>query len=167
MSSFRCAFAAVGSLVILCMSCATSSASKGKTDASANSKSAQDTKAPKTPPTLFERLGGLPAIEAVVADFQSNVAQDPTINAPFAVADLKLNRKRLTEFVCMATGGPCTYTGRDMTAAHKGMRVTHAQFDSVVAALVKSLEKFKVPEQEKSELLGALGPMRGYIVEVD
>ena len=166
MSSFRSAFAALGSLVILCLSCASSSASKRKAEASAESKPTQTSK-PAKPPSLFERLGGLPAIEAVVADFQSNVAQDPTINAPFAVADLKLNRKRLTEFVCMATGGPCQYSGRDMTAAHKGMRVTNAQFDSVVAALVKSLEKFKVPEQEKSELLGALGPMRGYIVEVD
>jgi len=117
--------------------------------------------------SLFERLGGMPAIEAVVADFIGNVAADERINAPFAVSDLKLLRQRLVEFVCVATGGPCKYTGRDMRAVHKGMGVTNAQFDALVGALVKTLEKFKVPEKEKSELLGALGPLREQIVEAE
>jgi hemoglobin len=119
------------------------------------------------PPSLFERLGGLPAIEAVVADFQQNVFADTRINAPFAVSDLMLLRKRLVEFVCFATGGPCIGTGRDMRAAHKGMAVTSAQFDALVVALVKTLDKFKVPAQEKNELLSALGPLREQIVELD
>lgn len=132
--------------------------------ASVEAKSDAGTPAPKS---LYERLGGQPAIEAVVAEFQANVAADPTINAPFGVADLKLLNKRLVEFVCMATGGPCAYTGRDMGAVHRGMKVTNAQFDSLVGALVKSLDKFHVPEREKSELLGALGPLRPVIVEID
>jgi len=117
--------------------------------------------------TLFDRLGGMPAIEAVIADFLGNVAADERINAPFAVSDLKLVQKRLVEFVCVATGGPCKYGGRDMKAVHHGMGVTNAQFDALVGDLVKSLEKFKVPEREKSELLGALGPLREQIVEAE
>jgi hemoglobin len=122
---------------------------------------------PAKPASLYERIGGLPAIEAVVTDFQQNVAADDRINAPFGVADLKLLHRRLVEFVCVATGGPCQYTGRDMRASHKGMGVTNEQFDVLVGALVKSLDKFKVPEREKSEILGALGPLRGEIVEVE
>lgn len=117
--------------------------------------------------SLYERLGGLPAIEAVVTDFVGNVAADERINAPFAVSDLKLLHRRLVEFVCVATGGPCKYTGRDMKTVHRGMGVTGLQFDALVEALVKTLDKFKVPEREKSELLGALGPLRGEIVEVE
>jgi len=117
--------------------------------------------------TLFERLGGMPAIEAVVADFIGNVAADERINAPFAVSDLKLLRQRLVEFVCVAAGGPCKYTGRDMRTVHKGMGITNAQFDALVGALVKTLEKLKVPEKEKGELLGALGPLREQIVEAE
>jgi hemoglobin len=117
--------------------------------------------------TLFDRLGGMPAIEAVIADFMGNVAADERVNAPFAVSDLKLVQKRLVEFVCVATGGPCRYGGRDMKAAHRGMGVTNAQFDALVGDLVKTLEKLKVPEREKSELLGALGPLREQIVEAE
>lgn len=126
---------------------------------------------PPEPPapsgSLFDRLGGMPAIEAVVADFMGNVAADERVNAPFAVADLKLVQRRLVEFVCVATGGPCKYGGRDMKAVHRGMGVTNAQFDALVGDLVKTLEKLKVPEKEKSELLGALGPLREQIVEAE
>ena len=123
--------------------------------------------APAADKSLYDRLGGKPALDAVIADFIGNVAADDRINAPFAVADLKLLHQRLVEFVCVAAGGPCTYTGRDMRAAHKHMGVTNAQFDALVGALVKTLEKFKVPEREKSELLGALGPLREQIVEAE
>lgn len=124
-------------------------------------------RADPAPGTLFDRLGGMPAIEAVIADFLGNVAADERINAPFAVADLKLLQKRLVEFVCVATGGPCKYGGRDMKAVHHGMGVTGAQFDALVGDLVKSLDKFKVPDREKSELLGALGPLKDQIVEAE
>lgn len=123
--------------------------------------------APAEPGSLFDRLGGMPAVEAVIADFIGNVAADERVNAPFGLTDLKLLQKRLVEFVCVATGGPCKYGGRDMKAVHHGMAVTNAQFDALVGDLVKSLEKFKVPEREKSELLGALGPLREQIVEAE
>ncbi|MBL8949475.1 MAG: group 1 truncated hemoglobin [Myxococcaceae bacterium] len=114
---------------------------------------------------LFERLGGKPAIEAVIDDFLGRVAKDERINAGFAVGDVPRLRQRLVELVCAGTGGPCTYSGRDMKSAHAGMRITNAQFDALVGHLVATLDKFKVPAQEKGELLGILGPMRGAIVE--
>ncbi len=115
--------------------------------------------------TLFERLGGKPAIEAVVDDFLGRVSQDERINASFAGAHLPRLRQRLVEQVCQASGGPCTYSGRDMKTVHAGMGITGAQFDALVGHLVATLDKFKVPEKEKGELLSVLGPMRGDIVE--
>jgi hemoglobin len=116
---------------------------------------------------LFERLGGQPAIEAVVADFMKNVAADERINAHFAVSDLDLLHKRLVEFICVATGGPCKYTGRSMLEAHRGMGVTKAQFGAIAEDLVKTLDALHVPEKEKGEVLGAIAPLSKDIVEVE
>ena len=113
---------------------------------------------------LFERLGGLPAIEAVVGDFIGNVAADIRINARFAKADIPALKQKLTDQVCQATGGPCTYTGHSMVEAHTGMNVTEEEFNAVVEDLVKSLDKFQVPAGEKNEVLTALGGMKGDIV---
>jgi len=114
--------------------------------------------------TLFERLGGMPAIEAVVKDFLGNVGADARINGRFAGTDLGHLEKMLDEQVCAATGGPCTYTGKSMAAAHAGMKVTDVEFDALVEDLAKSLDKFSVPAREKGELLGALGGMKSDIV---
>jgi hemoglobin len=119
--------------------------------------------APKKP--LFERLGGKPAVEAVIDDFLGRVAGDTSINAGFAVSHVPRVRQRLIELVTVGTGGPGTYSGRDMVTAHAGQGVTNAQFDALVGHLVATLDKFKVPATEKGELLAILGPMRGAIVE--
>lgn len=115
--------------------------------------------------SLFDRLGGKGAIEAVVDDFLGNVAGDTRIQARFALSDLKDLRNKLVDQICQATGGPCKYTGGDMKSVHHGMRIKGAEFDALVEDLGKSLDKFKVPAQEKGELIGALAPMKADIVE--
>jgi hemoglobin len=73
----------------------------------------------------------------------------------------------LIDQVCEATGGPCTYTGRDMHETHDGMGVTAGEFDALVEDLVSTLDEFNVPKTEQDELLALLAPMRGEIVEVE
>ncbi len=114
--------------------------------------------------SLYDRLGGQGAIVAVVDDFVGNVAADNRINKFFAKTDIPRLKRLLVEQICAGTGGPCTYTGRDMKSAHTGMGINDAQFNALVEDLVKSLDKFKVPEKEKGELLGILGPMKPSIV---
>jgi hemoglobin len=70
----------------------------------------------------------------------------------------------LTEQICMASGGPCKYTGKDMKTAHTGMKITDDEFNAHVEDLKKSLDKFKVGAQEQTDLIGALGPMKPDIV---
>ena len=115
--------------------------------------------------SLYDRLGGKPAITAVVDDFVGRVAADNRINGKFANTDIPRFKMLLVEQICQASGGPCTYTGRSMKVTHAGMGVSSSDFDALVGDLVATLNKFKVPEREKSELLGALGPMKGDIVE--
>jgi hemoglobin len=114
--------------------------------------------------SLYDRLGGKPAITAVVDDFIGNVAGDTRINKRFATADIPRLKTMLVNQICQASGGPCTYTGANMKDAHKGMKITDAEFNALVEDLVKSLDKFKVGAQEKNDLLGALGGMKPDIV---
>jgi hemoglobin len=115
--------------------------------------------------SLYDRLGGKPAITAVVDDFVARVAADTRINGKFANANIPRLKTMLVEQICQASGGPCTYTGRDMKSTHAGMGITGQEFDALVGNLVAALNKFKVGEREKNELLGALGPMKSDIVE--
>jgi hemoglobin len=117
------------------------------------------------PKPLYERLGGKPAIEAVVNDFVGRVAADNRINGKFANANIPRLKTMLVDQICQASGGPCTYQGRDMKTAHAGMGISGAEFDALVGDLVTTLNKFKVPEKEKGELLSVLGPMKSDIVE--
>jgi hemoglobin len=113
---------------------------------------------------LFDRLGGKPAIEAVVDEFLKRVAADKRINGRFFNTDLTRLRGLLVEFFCSATGGPCQYTGRDMRSSHAGFQLVEEEFTALVEDLVGTLDKFNVPKKEKDELLGALGPLAKEIV---
>ena len=117
--------------------------------------------------SLYERLGGLDAIEAVVDSFVGRCAADDRINGKFERTDIPRLKKMLVDQVCEATGGPCTYTGREMRETHDGMQVTAGEFDALVEDLVATLDAFDVPKAEQEELLALLGPMRDDIVEIE
>jgi hemoglobin len=135
----------------------------GGTDAAAPAPT-PDKPAQASGKSLYDRLGGLPAITAVVDEFVNRTTADPRIKDRFFNTDPVNLKKLLTEFVCMATGGPCKYTGRDMTTSHGGMELVDDEFTALVENLIGALDKFKVPEKEKGELLGALGPLKPQIV---
>ena len=117
--------------------------------------------------SLYERLGELDSITAVVDSFVARCAADDRINGKFARTDVPRLKKMLVDQVCEATGGLCTYTGRDMRETHDGMGVTAGEFDALVEDLVATLDEFDVPKAEQEELLGLLGPMRDEIVEIE
>ena len=123
-----------------------------------------DTAAPAAPKSLYDRLGGKDAITVVIDDFVTNVAADKRINPRFAKTNIPHLKQMLVEQVCQATGGPCTYTGKSMKDAHKGMKITEAEFNALVEDLAMSLDKHNVAVADKSELLTALGGMKGDIV---
>jgi len=116
------------------------------------------------PHELYDRLGGQRAIVAVVDDFIDRVAADSRINLRFSNTDIPRLKSLLVDFVCLATGGPCKYVGRDMETSHAGMELVDEEFTALVEDLAATLDKFKVPAKEKGELLGALGPLQPRIV---
>lgn len=116
--------------------------------------------------SLYDRLGGKAAITAVIDTFVARVAADPRINKKFGRTNIPRVKAMLVDQVCQQTGGPCTYTGRSMKDAHRGMKVTEGEFNALVEDLVAALNRFNVPKREQDELLAALGSMKGDIVEV-
>jgi hemoglobin len=117
--------------------------------------------------SLYERLGGIDAIKAVVGEFAGRVLADTRVNKKFAKTDAPRLTLHLVEQICAATGGPCEYTGKDMKTTHKNMKVTEGEFNALVEDLVGALDKFNVPAAEKNELLGILGPLKAQIVEIN
>jgi hemoglobin len=115
--------------------------------------------------SLYDRLGGKPAITAVVDDFVGNVAKDKRINAFFAHADIPHLKMELVDQLCQATGGPCVYTGKDMKTAHAGMGIRSKDFNALVGDLGKSLKKFKVAKKDQTTIVSVLAPMKKDIVE--
>lgn len=118
--------------------------------------------------SLYERLGRYDAIAAVVDDFIGRLLADPQFARFFAghSADSRGRlRQLIVEQLCMATGGPCVYTGRSMKAAHAGLGISDVEWRQTVTHLGASLDRFHVPQKEKDEVLAALGSLRGDIVE--
>ena len=117
--------------------------------------------------SLYERVGGTDGIRAATLAFEDRAAKDARINQKFARTDLDRLTKEFVDQVCQATGGPCTYNGRNMTETHANMGVTSGEFQAFVEDVVAVLDGFKVGKAEQDELLNILAPLQGEIVEVD
>ena len=117
--------------------------------------------------TLYERLGGYDAIAAVTDDFIGPLVADKQITRFFTGASTD-SKKRIRQLVvdqlCAATGGPCIYIGRSMKVAHEGLGITESDWQVSVGHLVAALDKFKVPQKEKDELLAAVSSLKPDIV---
>lgn len=114
--------------------------------------------------SLFERLGGQPAINAVVHEFVATTKADPRISQFFMNTDSKKLEEAMDVHICSITGGGCTYTGKTMLAAHTGMKVGDDAFAAFMDDLTKTLARFKVPKREAMEVIGAFNGMKPDVV---
>lgn len=121
---------------------------------------------PPAAPSLYEQLGGAPAVAALVDALVVEYKADPRIAPRFDLpaADLAYLRERLIEQFCEATGGGCTYTGLSMAEAHSGMAITPAEFDAFIEGTVRAMTRVGVTDEHQLILLSVLEPMRGDVV---
>ena len=123
--------------------------------------------------TLYERLGGVFAIAAVVDHFSDNIVKNPIVGKKSKNKQLQewhtKNLGRLpglkfmrTLWVCEVSGGPFKFsptkpgaTLLGLEEAHRDLKISPAEFDEVAAELGRTLDHFKVPKKEKGEVLGA------------
>ena len=123
--------------------------------------------------SLYDRLGGVFAIAAVVEHFSDAVVENPIVGKGSKNPALRewhtKNLGRLpglkfmrTLWVCNVAGGPFEYTATrpgktavGLEEAHRELRISPPEFDEVAAELGRTLDFFKVPKREKDEVLGA------------
>ena len=115
-------------------------------------------------PTLYEQLGGKPAIIMIVHDMLANVVADNRINHYFAKTNIPHLQMELVSQICELTDGPCKYTGLNMQQAHRGMNLKTADFNALVEDLQKSMNSNNVPLGLQNQLLNILAPMEPDVV---
>ena len=136
--------------------------------ASMNAPMADATTGAQEKKSLYIRLGGYDAVAAVVDDFVGRLVADKRLNKFFvghSEDSLKRIRMHVIDQLCAAAGGPCNYIGRDMKTTHHGLGITSDDWDASAKHLVESLDKFKVPQAEKDELLAFVGTLKKDIVD--
>jgi hemoglobin len=120
------------------------------------------------PASLYKRLGGYDAIAAVTDDFLGRLAGDPQTGMFFqgvSAQHVKAIRQLVVDQICAATGGPCVYIGRDMKSTHAGLGITKGDWDKAVSHFLATLDKFKVPQKERDELVAIVASLEKDIVE--
>ena len=133
--------------------------------------------------SLYDRLGGVFAIAAVVDHFSDAVVENPIVGKTSKNPALRewhtKNLGRLpglkfmrTLWVCNVAGGPQEYTATKpgktavgLEQAHRDLRISPAEFDEVAAELGRTLDFFKVPRREKDEVLGAFAAHKKEVTE--
>jgi hemoglobin len=134
-------------------------------------------------PSLYERLGGVFAIAAVVDYFSDAVVKNPAVGQASKNPELRewstdhLDRLPGLKFMrtlwlCDVAGGPLSFTATKpgstalgLEEAHRDLRITPDEFDEVAAELGRTLDHFGVPAREKGEVLAAFAAHKGEVTE--
>jgi len=106
--------------------------------------------------TLYDRLGGREGVRAVVDEFYGRLLADDQLAPLFEGADMERLRRTQTEFLCEAAGGPETYDGPPVRAAHLQVPFTPAHIQRAVELLHESLEAFDVPDEHAATVVEAV-----------
>ena len=121
--------------------------------------------------SLYERLGGVYAIAAVVDAFIDCVMADPRLNANPRVDEAHHRvhpagfKYLVTEQVCAAAGGPQRYTGRSMLESHAHLQINELEWQAFLGDLQETLDKFRVPPAEQRELFAIVASTKSDIVQ--
>lgn len=115
--------------------------------------------------SLYQALGARPGLVKIVDGMMTHVLADPRTNPYFENASIKRIKQKLVEQFCVLSGGPCTYTGREMKRAHAGEKITAEAFNALVEDLQKSMDENGIPFHTQNKLLAKLAPMYRQIVE--
>jgi hemoglobin len=116
--------------------------------------------------TLYERLGGADAIAAISAALIDNHLANPLISARFSGSDVPVLKRTACDFFTTGSGGPATYSGKDMLSAHRHMNISDAEFMAAVDDLMKALDGSGVGDREKAEALYIFYTLRPEVVGV-
>ncbi len=121
-------------------------------------------------PSLYDRLGGVYSIAPVVEDLVDRLMVDDRLNANPRVNEAHHRvppagfKYLVTEMLAEAAGGPQHYTGRTMVDSHRELQITAKEWLAFMEDLNDTLDKFEVPQQERSEIVAIVESTRDDIV---
>jgi len=117
--------------------------------------------------TLYQRLGGAAGIAKLVDDVMAAHLANPLVKNRFEnIQDLDRAKKMAREFFCAGSGGPETYTGKDMLAAHKGMNISEQEYLSAMDDIVGAMGKNGLGDDVKNDVIAILYSLKGNIIRV-
>lgn len=117
--------------------------------------------------SLYERLGGHEGITRITRDLIGRHLANPLVSTRYAGSqDLAKVERRVVEFFCAGSGGPETYSGRDMITTHKGMNISEQEFVAVLDDAMAALETNGIDAPTRAEVLGILWSLKGEVVRV-
>ena len=114
--------------------------------------------------TLFVDLGGQAGIDRIVDASVENYLADDRIKSIFDESNMDRVRAQFKVQFCQIAGGPCQYTGHNMAEAHRGLKLTNADFNAVVEDLQDAMDKVGVPFATQNRFLARLAPMQRHVV---
>jgi len=118
--------------------------------------------------SLYERLGGYDAIVAVSEDLLPRLMSDSRLKRFWdnrGEDGIKREKQLLIDFLCASAGGPMYYTGRDMKVSHKGMKINEADWKAFLGHANATLDAFKIPPNERGEVVAFVQSLKQDIVE--
>jgi hemoglobin len=114
--------------------------------------------------SVYERIGGAPAVNAAVDRFYERVLADPMLAPFFKNVSMQRLKAHQFAFLSQALGGPQEYSGAAIARAHVGMRIEQHHFDAVTVHLAETLRELGIGEDIISEVAAAVAPLAGEIV---
>jgi hemoglobin len=117
--------------------------------------------------SLFERLGGTQGIANLVDDVMAAHLSNPVVRPRFEnIKDMEHAKEMARQFFCAGSGGPVTYSGRDMRSAHRGMNISEQEYLAAMDDIVGAMTKHGLSDETKKDVIAILYSLKGDIIRV-
>lgn len=120
-----------------------------------------------TTATLYDRLGSRDGITRITRELIKNHLANPIVSNRYSqIKDMDRIERNVIDFFCAGSGGPESYTGKDMLNTHRGMNISEQEFVSVIDDAMAALETCGVDAPVRNEVLGVLWSMKADVIRV-
>ena len=116
--------------------------------------------------SLYDTIGGEPALTAVVEDFYVRVLADPELAGFFAGTNMTRLKGRQVEYFAQALGGPRIYSGPTIRQAHQGRGIGQLHFNLVAGHLIDALNAAGASDDQVRQVVSAIAPLADEIVSI-
>ena len=151
-------------LALSLSACSTTSTSEPGAPAAATPSEVSATQRYKDGDTLYKALGGAEGIELLADNFVIELAADDRVRHHYEKSDIGRFHRMMRLQICELSDGPCVYTGDNMQRTHGGMDIQSYEFNAVVEALMRAMDKSGLNTGTQNRLLAIFASMRSDIV---